>query len=243
MNDIVLEIQHASMRAFDTPGQMKSDLEIILNRNVPVNAFTEMGVQESMKTLMNANHSTMNRFNVFNPDGGDIAFALHKHIKVLDVGGRFAVNKVSGHGGHGPRFVSHVTFEWEGVIVTHHAVHFVTGWDENPQRRAQVLHHAALMGEEMKKHGQGGRISTGSGDINAVLSNATPIRNVFDNHGIESIAHDLDFKKGTHGDRMIDYIFTYAGDGRVSAKDVQVMRRPATKTDHDQVIGKIAIRR
>jgi hypothetical protein len=185
-------------------------------------------------------------YTVVNPDRGDITFLVHPMHEVLMSGGRLVIPTVHAparDGGHGPRFVSHVTIALKhaGVTeeLTHNGVHFVTRYADHDGRKGdrhdQQLRQARVMGVLMREQGRGTRLSTGSGDLNSVLPQDAGMQRVFDEAGLTTTAHELGVETPTHGSRRIDYVWTRDADRRVVVKGMRVRRGAAWNSDHDPI--------
>lgn len=183
------------------------------------------------------------RYQVVNPDDGDVTFLVQRDIEVRDSGGDLivpALHKPASQGGHGPRHNSWVTMRYDGETITHTGIHMVTarlsaGAKPDSGRKRQQVRQANAMADQMVAKGKGHRIATGSGDLNGALPDRDDLQAVFDAHDLlttSAITGDL---TPTHGTARIDYTWVYAKDRRLSVRDMRVRTGPQWNSDHDPI--------
>lgn len=244
-----LRLTHASLDTFAPDVDNREDVERLVDGLVhgdrrDLVTLTETGQYATVEMIRKI---AGKRFHTINPDAGDITFLVHRDHDVTALGGRLVIPPVRtspAEGGHGPRFVSYVTLDLklEGgqtETLTHHGVHFVTrntehksgGADRSRLQRRQ----ARVMGIMMRQHGFGGRLATGSGDLNAVLPADEDLQRTFEFAGLTTTAHETGVDTPTHGSRRIDYVWTRDADHRLEVKGMTVRRGAAWHSDHDPI--------
>lgn len=244
MPDHDLHLTHASLDTFDTDAHNRDDVEGLVDNLVhgerrDLVTLTETGEADTVAMIRRVAGKL---YGVVNPDRGDVTFLVHRDHDVLASGGRLViptVHKPPSEGGHGPRFVSHVTIDLDGEELTHNGVHFVTRYADHENRKgdrhADQLRQARVVGVCMSQQGRGRRLSTGSGDLNAVLPADRHMQRIFTEAGLTTAAHETGVTTPTHGDRRIDYVWTRDADHRLIVKGMQVRRGAAWHSDHDPV--------
>jgi hypothetical protein len=242
-----LHLIHASGNTFMPLHMFRDDVDMIVRRGPHLAILTECGQPETMAAVRQA---VSHRMRVFNPDGGDIAFLLSFSCHPLATGGPLVIPKQSGpaqEGGHGPRHNSYIQFELGDEVITHTGVHFVTAHenhkDNTGDRRDEQVKQAVTVGQQMQRFGKGSKVSTGSGDINGVLPARRDLQAVYDQYGLTTTAEEVGNDDPTHGNRQIDYIWTYDKDRRVTVDHMQVLR--GFHSDHRPVEAwlRIAVKR
>lgn len=244
MNGAELLLTHASLDTFMSDAANRGDVEGLVDNAVrgerrDLVTFTETA---DPATVAMIRHVAGDTHRVVNPDAGDITFVVDREHEVLTAGGRLvvpAVHKPAREGGHGPRFVSHVTIRVGLDELTHNGVHFVTkragGRAVDDDRARQQRRQARVMGVLMREQGRGRRLATGSGDLNAVLPQDQSLQRVFNDHGLTTTAHETGVNTPTEGASRIDYVWTRDADRRLKVEDMVVRRGAAWHSDHDPI--------
>lgn len=240
-----LLLTHASLDTFAPDDDNHDDVEGLVDNLVhgeyrDLITFTETGEAATVAMIRRV---AGKRYAVVNPDRGDVTFLVEQTHEVLTEGGRLViptVHKPAKDGGHGPRYVSHVTINLHGrEELTHNGVHFVTRSSDHVRdsldRHGQQLRQARVVGVMMREQGRGRRLSTGSGDLNSSLPQDGDMQRIFDEAGLTTTAHETGVETPTHGDRRIDYVWTRDADHRLVVKGMQVRRGAAWHSDHDPV--------
>lgn len=238
-----LLLAHASLDTFMSDAANRADVEGLVDGLVhgerrDVITLTETGEADTVAMIRRV---AGKRYTTVNPDRGDITFLVEHHHEVLTAGGRLVVptvHKPAKDGGHGPRFVSHVTIKLGVEELTHNGVHFVTRSSDHrgdADRHGQQLRQARVVGVMMGEQGRGRRLSTGSGDLNSSLPQDADMQRIFDEAGLTTTAHELGVNDPTHGDRRIDYVWTRDADHRLVVKGMRVRHGAAWNSDHDPI--------
>ena len=176
------------------------------------------------------------RYQVVNPDAGDITFLVHRELKVKSSGGPLvvpAVHKPASKGGHGPRHNSWVRMEYDGEDWTHNGVHTVTALAG--QRESEQVYQLRKLGQQMNRQGQGRRVATGSGDLNGNLPSCEDLQAVFDQYNLTTAAAETNTWTPTHGKARLDYTWTRDADSRVVVNRMTVRRHADRNSDHDPI--------
>lgn len=242
MSDLQYDIVHASGNTFMSEAKTAEDIKNLLKLHALLYTLTETAEQSTVHLIRGVTSAHSEDYRVFNPDRGDITFILRRDATYEDDGGELAIPGEAGpaaEGGHGPRFNSWIKFRYSREIISHTGVHFVTA---HPNRRDKQLKQARLMGELMNQFGQGGKLATGSGDINASLPGNKDMQAVFDNHGLTTTAKETGVNTPTHEGSRLDYIWTLDKDSRLSVPKMKVLPI-GYNSDHNPVLATIQVRR
>jgi hypothetical protein len=238
-------IIHASGNTFMPLVQTLADIERMMGHSPDLVALTETGQNSVVRAIR---HLVGKHMQVENPDRGDITFLVKPEHHVLDLGGPLAIPGQSGSaalGGHGPRHNSFVTLDLgDGDVLTHTAVHLVTQHAHHahggPDRSAEQIKQANLVGQQMMEKGAGHRLATGSGDLNTALPGDADMQRVFDHYSLVTTAQETGDEDPTHGVRRIDYVWTFDQDRRLSVAEMKVL--PGFHSDHHPVLADLNIR-
>lgn len=200
--------------------------------------MTEMAQPESLAAVKDV---VGRHYQVVNPDGGDIAFLVSKHLPVLRPKGTLVVPRKAGaaaKGGHGPRYVSEFSTEYDGEEVTVLGIHLVTlkvAGKVSPTRRRQQIDHLTAMGQRMSQVGKGRRIAVCSGDCNGDVDHRADMASVFDRYHLTTTAQETGVHTPTHADAHLDWVWTRDADQRAVVNAMTVHRGPAWNSDHDPI--------
>lgn len=240
-----LLLTHASLDTFMSDADNRADVEGLVDNLVhgehrDLITLTETGEADTVAMIRRV---AGKRYEVVNPDRGDVTFLVATAHEVLTAGGRLVIPTVHAparDGGHGPRFVSHVTVKLDAAEeLTHNGVHFVTRSSDHTRgtmdRHDQQLRQARVVGMMMREQGRGRRLSTGSGDLNSSLPQDAAMQRIFDEAGLTTTAAETGVVTPTHGSRRIDYVWTRDADHRLAVKGMKVRRGAAWHSDHDPI--------
>lgn len=235
---------HASLDTFLSDEANRSDVELLVDGLVHGSprdwiTLTETGELETVQMIRRV---AGRRYQVVNPDRGDITFLVDRRLDVIDYGGPLAIPAVghaAGAGAHGPRHNSWVQMHVRGERITHTGIHLVTlDADHNPggkTRADQQRHQLELMADQLDVFGRGSGLATGSGDLNGVLPLRDDLQAIFDRHGLTTTAHETGVHTPTHGRRRIDYVWTRDDDRRLVVDGMKVRRGAQWSSDHDPI--------
>lgn len=235
MPNLQVHFTHASLNTFMSTAKNAEDVDRLASGNRDWVTLTETAQAETVAMIRKV---VGDRYKVVNPDAGDITFLVRPEHQVLGAGGEVvipAVNKPAKDGGHGPRFNSHVRIKVGAEDITHTGMHMVTAKAGDGTRFPQQVKQADVMGSRMTQYGKGGRLATGSGDLNAVLPDRNDIQAVFDKYGLTTSARETHVQDPTEGGRRIDYVWTRDADGRLTVTNMKVRHGEQWNSDHDPI--------
>lgn len=252
MSDLLLHIEHASLR-FNIPrNQGRAALLAIFGRGPDVVGFTE-AAPAGTKWQLRKDVIDVGRSCGYTIHGGvgDTCVAVADNHKLRDFGSIFvnpADHRPASQGGHGPRFVDWVEFDFFGNTVTYSEAHWLTKFASRP--KGHIAMTEAMIGN-VQDSGKGNHLAFFGGDTNInekadagqdprkpdVLFGEAGLTTIWDEVGFETRHGKI---VNTHGDvlgpagSVIDVIGSYDKDTRVKAHEVRVWPR-LDGLDHAQI--------
>jgi hypothetical protein len=234
-----LMFTHASLDTFLPDAKNEEDVDRLASDDRQWITLTETGQKDTVALVRRV---VGRRYQVVNPDAGDITFLVHRDIEVRKNGGSLAVKAVRkppSEGGHGPRYVSWVQMGYDGQVITHHGSHLVvlraSHKGRGPSQADEQVAHLTALAKSMTRFGKGDRVATGSMDLNGALPNRDDLQRVLDRYHLVTSAHVTGDLDPTHHGHRIDYVVARTGDKRFQFRDMQVRHGPQWNTDHDPI--------
>jgi hypothetical protein len=242
MNQVELDLVHFSLDTFKDDDENLEDIDNILRLHPHGVALSETGQAKMVRLIQN--HIKNSRYELINPDKGDISFLLRDDCKLLDDGGELVVpaaRKRPGMVGHTSRHNSFINFEFKDEEFYWTAIHALALHGDNKRKQDQ-LDQFDSYAKQIWRFSRGRALSFGSGDFNTVLPNNHAFQNILETYGITTSAHETGVDDPTHGNRRIDYFMTVDRDGRVVVVFMDVLRGHRFNSDHDPIYVRIKVK-
>jgi hypothetical protein len=228
-----LHLAHASLEYSDPRGQIRNDIQFVVNTIKPdVCSFTEAGQVKDIMTEVahNNGYKVINFANtapkmIYDPD----------RLRLKDQGKVKASDAIPGTI-IAARYVCWARFDFHGEDVYYHVGHWIPGV-YSTGGRGRVSRHNEMtqqMAAQVRKHASAKSISFFSGDTNA--DDTQPDRdgvvynNTFRSQELLTVWDENHVYPGTHGGATIDVIGRYTPDKVV--KNTRYKVYPRQNSDH-----------